>query len=52
MCGGETYGNFHPFLGHQLHAPHDVLLHLDELRQLLGEVGPKRPGRIASQCMS
>ena len=47
-----TYGNLHPLLCHQFQAPHDVLLHLDQLRQLLGEVGPKGAGGIPSEGMS
>lgn len=38
---GTTYRYFHALLGAQLEAAHEVLLHLDELRKLLREIGPK-----------
>lgn len=49
---GTTYGNLHALLGHHLQAAHDVLLHLHELGQLLGEVGAEGAGRVPAQGMS
>lgn len=46
-----TYSNFHPFLGDLLQTAHDVLLHLNELRQLLREVGPESAGRVLAKGM-
>jgi hypothetical protein len=35
---GVTHSDLHALAADELHAPHHVLLHLDELRELLGEV--------------
>lgn len=48
----STYGNLHALLGDHFHAPHDVFLHLDELRQLLGQVGPEGTSSVAAQSMT
>jgi hypothetical protein len=45
----KTYSNLHALPGNELHAAHDVLLHLDELRQLLGEVGPECARRLVAE---
>jgi hypothetical protein len=45
----QAYGDFHALPGHQLHAAHDVLLHLDQLRQLLGEVRSECAGRLVTE---
>ena len=44
MVTDLTYSNFHSFSTNKLHTAHDVLLHLDELRQLLGEIWAKGAG--------
>lgn len=47
-----TYSDFHALPGDELHAAHDVLLHLDELRQLLGEIRAEGTGGILTEGMS
>lgn len=47
-----SYSDFHALPGDELHAAHDVLLHLDELRQLLGEVGAEGAGGVLAEGMS
>lgn len=37
----EAYRHFHALSANQLHAAHDIFLHLDELRQLLSQIGPE-----------
>jgi hypothetical protein len=47
-----TYSDFHALPSDELHAAHDVLLHLDELRQLFGEIGTEGTGGILTEGMS
>lgn len=47
-----THSHFHPLLCDVLHAPHDILLHLDELRELPGQVGTKGSTGIAAESMA
>jgi hypothetical protein len=47
-----TYSDFHALPGDELHAAHNILLHLDELRQLLGEIGAEGTGGILTEGMS
>ena len=47
-----SYGDFHALPGDKLHAAHNVLLHLDELRQFLGEVGAEGAGGVLPEGMS
>ena len=50
--GYVTYSDLHALPGDELHAAHDVLLHLDELRQLSREVGAEGTGGIFTERMS
>lgn len=50
--GSSTYSDFHALPGDELHAAHGVLLHLDELRQLLGELGSEGTGGILTESMT
>lgn len=45
----STYSNLHALATNELHGAHDVLLHLHELGELLGEVGAEgtRVDRLA-----
>ena len=44
----KTYSNFHSLSSDKLHAAHDILLHLHELGELLGQVWAKgASGRFA-----
>ena len=47
-----TYSNFHALLGNSLHAAHDVLLHLHQLREFLGQIRPEGTARIATEGMA
>lgn len=47
-----TYSYLHTLLCDLLHTSHHILFHLDELRQLLGEVGPEGTTSIATKCMA
>jgi hypothetical protein len=49
---GELLSNLHALLGDSLQTPHDVLLHLHELRQLLSQIGTEGATRIAAERMS
>ena len=46
----DTYSDLHALLGDLLLAAHHVLLHLHELGQLLGQVGPEGTAGIAAQA--
>lgn len=48
----ETYSNLHALTSDKFHAAHDVLLHLDELGEFLGEVGTESTGRSFSEGMA
>ena len=48
----STYGDIHSLAPDLFHTPHDVLLHLHELRQLLGQLGTKCACRALSEGMS
>jgi hypothetical protein len=48
----STYSDFHALPGDELHAAHGVLFHLDELRQLLGEVGSEGTGGVLAEGMA
>jgi hypothetical protein len=48
----QTYSNLHALPGNELHAAHDILLHLDELGQLLGEVGSECARRLVAERVS
>lgn len=50
--GQISYSDLHALLGYLLQASHDVLLHLDELGQLLGQVGPEGAAGIAAEGMA
>lgn len=50
--GYSTYSDLHALTGDELHATHDVLLHLDELRQLAREIGAEGAGGILTEGMS
>ena len=47
-----TYSDFHALAGDQLHTAHDVLLHLDQLRQLTGEIRPESTSGIFTEGMA
>lgn len=47
-----TYSNLHALLSNRFQAAHDVLLHLYELRELLGEVRPEGAGSVPSESMA
>lgn len=47
-----TYSNLHALPSDKLHAAHDVLLHLDQLRQLPSQVGAKGTGGILTESMT
>lgn len=48
----KTYGDIHALLGDGLQASHNVLLHLHELGELLGQVRAKGTTGIAAQGMA
>lgn len=48
----ETYSHLHALLCDKLHTAHDVLLHLDELRQFLGKIGAKGATGVATKGMA
>lgn len=48
----STYGSFHPLSCNQLHTAHDVLLHLDQLREFPGQVGTESPGGVLTEGMA
>lgn len=50
--GYKTYSDFHALLGDKLHTSHNVLLHLDKLGQLLGQVWPEGATGIATKSMA
>jgi hypothetical protein len=52
MFLSRTYSDFHALPGDELHAAHGILLHLDKLRQLLGEIGPEGTSGVLSEGMS
>lgn len=49
---GLTYCDIHALLSDQLETTHHVLLHLDELGQLLGKIRAKGTGGVLAECMS
>lgn len=48
----STYGSLHPLSCDQLHTAHDVLLHLDQLRELPGQVGTESTGGVLTEGMA
>jgi hypothetical protein len=44
-----TYCDFHSLSADKLHGAHDVLLHLDQLRQLLGKIGTESASCISAE---
>ena len=50
--GRGAYSDIHALLSDGLQAAHDVLLHLDELRQLLSQVGAEGASGIATESMA
>jgi hypothetical protein len=47
-----TYSSFHTLSSDHFHATHDVLLHLNELRQLPSEIRSKGTGGILAEGMA
>ena len=47
-----TYSDFHPLTADELHAAHNVLLHLDKLGELLCQVGPEGAGSSLAESMA
>lgn len=47
-----TYSDIHALLGDSLEAAHDVLLHLDELGELLGQIRAKGTTGVAAESMA
>lgn len=47
----RPYRHLHPLSAHQFHATHDVLFHLHELRQLLGEIRAEGTGGLPAEGM-
>ena len=45
----RTHSGFHALTTNELHTAHHVLLHLDELRQLLGEIWTERTSRASAK---
>lgn len=52
IAKSSTYSDIHALPGNELHAAHDVLLHLDQLRQLPGKIGTKGTGGILTEGMA
>lgn len=48
----QAYGNIHSLLSDSLQTAHDIFLHLYELGELLGEIGPEGTTGIAAQGMA
>jgi hypothetical protein len=48
----EAYSDFHTLTADKFHAAHDVLLHLDELGELLCEVGAEGAGGSLAESMA
>lgn len=48
----NTYCNFHTLLTDELHAAHNVLLHLHQLRKLLGKVWAERASSVLAESMA
>jgi len=46
---GKTYCDLHSLSADELHGAHDVLLHLHQLRQLLGEIGSEGASGISAE---
>lgn len=49
---GELLGDIHALLGNGLETAHNVLLHLDELGELLGQVRAKGATSVAAESMA
>lgn len=47
-----TYSDFHALARDKLHTAHNVLLHLDKLRQLAGEIGAEGAGGVFTEGMA
>ena len=47
-----SYSCFHALTTNELHAAHDVLLHLDELRKLLGQVWAEGTGSRTTDAVA
>ena len=45
----STYCDLHSLSADELHGAHDVLLHLHQLRQLLGEIGSEGASGISAE---
>lgn len=48
----RTYCDLHSFSTDKLHRAHDVLLHLDQLRQLLGKIGAESASGISAEAVA
>lgn len=48
----STNRNLHTLLSYCFQATHNVLLHLDKLGELLGEIRPEGTGGVPSQGMA
>ena len=46
------YSDFHSLSTDKFHAAHDVLLHLDQLRELLGQIWPKGTSSLLAKGMA
>ena len=44
--------HFHALFSHHFHAAHHVFFHLDELGELLGQVGAECAGRVLAEGMA
>jgi hypothetical protein len=42
----QAYSNFHALSADELHAPHNVLLHLHQLGELLAQLSATKAGTI------
>lgn len=49
MC---TYSNLHALASNKLHAAHYVLLHLDQLGELPGELGAELASGLSAEGMA
>ena len=44
-----SHRHLHALAADELHAAHDVLLHLDQLRQLAGQLGAELTGGLPAE---
>lgn len=49
---GYTHSNFHSLTSDKLHGAHHILLHLDQLRELLREIWAKSASGGFAECMA